>query len=460
MKIFFYDKVAKALSKIPLLKLSYRATIKRKYIKLECKISEDLKKNENVSLEKQSEDLDERILKLLKSVNEYNIYYQNLFRKINILINDLVDFKKIPFLTKELIKANLDDLISKNADKIFLRKSNSGGSTGEPLEFFSDHYTDAVDNAHHLYLYNLMGYKQGDLIADSGGIKIDKQLRDKNIYWIKYPKGVIWGHWGFSALYLKKDNIQFYIDKIVELKPAIFRGYASFFNSLALYILEKKINLNFSVKGMNLTAEYCSGDQRKNIEEAFKTKVFLEYGQGEKTVFCYTDGSSYEYRSSPMYGYVEVINDNGEDALPGEEGEIIATSINNYAQPFIRYKTSDRAKVSWRKGGIVKFEKILGRTQDYILDKNNNKHYLTALIFGQHFRAFKSIKHWQIIQEMPGSIEINIVKGDDYTNSDEKEIENKIQSIAEIDIKFNYTENISLTRSGKKLFLIQKCKQV
>jgi phenylacetate-CoA ligase len=336
-----------------------------------------------------------------------------------------------------------------------LVKRNTGGSTGEPLGFYSDELAGAIDDAHHRYLYTIMGYKNGDVIADSGGIFIPKKLRDKNIYWLKYPKNTVWEDLGYSALYLTDSTIKYYIENLLEVKPAILRGYPSFWNKIAEYILSENIKLNFKVKGVNLTAEMCSDEQKENIEKAFSIMVYFEYGHSEMSVFCYTDDTTYTYKSSPIYGYVEVIKDNGEPASLGEEGEIVATSFCNRGMPFIRYRTGDRGVVSYRNGGIVHFKKIQGRTQDYIISRDNQKIFLTALIFGQHFKSFRKISKWQLIQNNIGKVTIKIVKLEGYSQDDENEIKEKIQNVANIELNFDYVNEIPLTQRGKHMFLIQ-----
>jgi phenylacetate-CoA ligase len=300
-----------------------------------------------------------------------------------------------------------------------------------------------------------MGYKKGDIIIGSGGTVIAQELRDKNIFWIKEHKNSVWGEYDFSVLYITDYTIKYYIEKLIEIKPVILRGYPSFYDKLATYIIQNNIKLDFNIKGINLTAEMCSVSQRINIEKAFSTMVYFEYGHTEICLYCYTSDDSYIYKSSPIYGYIEVLDDDGIDAKIGEIGNIIVTGFNNYGMPFVRYDTGDMGELIYRNGGEVHFKKIHGRNQDYIISKDKQKVYLTALIFGQHLEAFKSIKQWQLRQDDIGIISIYIIKQDNYTFDNEKEILNNFQSVADIDLIFNYVDNIALTKRGKHLFLIQ-----
>ena len=434
-----------------------RFFFRRPYFQIIKKTFLELKHIETLSVSEKAELQKQKMLALLNHASANCPYYNDLFLRHDIEIKSLDNLSKIPFLTKEIIRKYGRQMVARNTERMFLVKRNTGGSTGEPLEFYSDADACAVDLAHHKFLYDLMGYEPGDVIAGGAGIAIPRSHRDRGIYWVKRSKYSIWWHLCYSALYLNEQSIKFYIEHLLETKPSILRGYPSFWDTIAGYLLAHNIRINFKVKGANLSAEICLDMQKERIEKAFNTKVFLEYGQSELTVFCYTNGSSSMYQTAPLYGYIEVVKDNGEQAKLGEEGEIIATSLCNRGMPFIRYKTGDRAVVSHRKGGMVWFERFEGRTQDYVFDKNNQKIALTALIFGQHFRALKNIIKWQFQQNQAGHVVIKIVKGPFYAEEDEREIIDKIQSSACIDLSFSYEDYISLSKNGKFLFLIQNC---
>lgn len=98
---------------------------------------------------------------------------------------------------------------------------------------------------------------------------------------------------------------------------------------------------------------------------------------------------------------------------------------------------------------------VLGRTQDYIISHKGEKVLLTALIFGQHFKALGNIRRWQIEQFTPGKIIIHIVKDYSYTIDDENEIRNLFSELGNVDIQFDYAKDIRLTSGGKSLMINQ-----
>ena len=210
-----------------------------------------------------------------------------------------------------------------------------------------------------------------------------------------------------------------------------------------------------SIKAVELTSESAFDYQIEKIKTVLNTKVYLQYGHTESCICAYTYDESYIYRCEPLYGYVEILDQNGQHVQIGEIGEVVVTSLYNRAMPLIRYKTGDFAEFGGKDDRYVYLNKVLGRTQDYIVNKNGDKVLLTALIFGQHFKAMEHIRKWQIEQFEIGKLVINVIKGDNYSNADEKEIYNLFEKLGNVHSVFNYVDEIPLTPRGKSKMLIQ-----
>lgn len=398
------------------------------------------------------------LLDLLRYANENTTYYNKLFRENNIDVHNFSNFNKIPFLTKDRIRTNMNELISKEYDRRYLIKKKTGGSTGSPLEFYCNAEAGMINHGHQLYQYRQLGYEKGDVIVGGGGTHVPEELRKKGIFWNKMNKNNISGSYIFSVIHLNESNIDRYVSKLLSLKPVIFRGHPTFYDAIAHYLLENDIVFDYKIKGVILTAEMCSEKQRRNIEKAFSTNVYFEYGHSEVCIYCYTKDSDKTYYSSPIYGYVEVLNDDNTPTKVGEVGHIVVTGFVNRAMPFIRYRTEDLARVSHRNGGMVQFSELFGRVQSFAISKKGKKVTFNPVIFGLLASSFTHIRKWQIVQKAVGIIEFYIVKGKGYNKKDEEEIEKIIQSRVEIAIDFIYVSSITPTKRGKHLFFIQKLK--
>jgi len=399
--------------------------------------------------------------KKLKYILEYaynhSIYYKKLFDENCIDIKNLSNFYNIPLLDKEIIRKNKTQLICKNIYKTKFYIMNTGGSTGEPMEFPVSYLAGFADKIHQQFIFEMIGYVKGDKIFAFDGSTVPKNLRDKNKYWIiKNRKDIPYGRLSYSSLYLNKNTIKYYVAHLLDSKPSIIRGYPSFINEIAVYLLENEIKVNFMIKGIQLTAENTFGWQIKNIKKAFNTNnIFFQYGHSEVCIYAFTKDNNCEYYCSPFYGLTEVIGVDGKHVRRGEVGEVVATSFYNMALPFIRYRTGDLALFNGEDDdGISRLKKIMGRAQDYLYNKNGEKILITGIVFGQHYHAFRNIKKWQIQQNKPGEIIINLVRGEKFSLKDKEEIINKFKNIAGIDVKFNFVDKFKLTKRGKFKFVV------
>ncbi|MCI8724962.1 MAG: hypothetical protein HFG66_02335 [Hungatella sp.] len=380
---------------------------------------------------------------MLNYVNQHCRFYQNIQYK------SIIDF---PIIDKRILKERYDDFVSDISNRYLYADAYTGGSTGEPLHFLR---SGGYEYEFEVKKWIKYGYRTGDRILALDGTKIEQSLISNNIFWKRVSQNELpYGSYAISSLYLTNKNIKMYIDFLISQGAEFWRGYPSFIYQIACYVINNNISFP-KMKGIELTSETSYEFQIQKIKEAFDVPVYLQYGHSEACIFGYTYDESYRYKMEPLYGYVEVLNTNGQQVKVGEIGEVVVTSLHNYVMPLIRYRTGDYAV--W--GGIDErycyLNSVLGRTQDYIISHKGEKVLLTALIFGQHFKALGNIRRWQIEQFTPGKIIIHIVKDYSYTIDDENEIRNLFSELGNVDIQFDYAKDIRLTSGGKSLMINQ-----
>lgn len=386
-------------------------------------------------------------------------YYKKVFDERNIKpsdINSLHDLKKIPYLTKEIIQENFDDLIARNIPKKYLKLQTTGGSSGTPLAFYEDKRSaGAREWAFVSHIWKRAGFdpKKRQRFVIIRGNKIKNGIIDYN------GKDLI-----LSSYHLTDKNIEFYLEEIEKFNPDFIQAYPSSIEIISKFALlnNKKINIP------NLKAIFCSSEKLYNsqnlvVEQAFNTKIFNLYGQTEHCCIAGNCGESNLLHLQFEYGITELINEKGFD-ISGklDTGEIIATNLNNYAMPFLRYKTGDIAISTNKKCNCgrnhVNILDIKGRETEQIITKSGAKVAMTAIIFAQHFEAFKKVKRMQLIQEKVGEVFVNIIENEKLDYNDQKEIIEKMNDATngELDVFIRVVDHISLTNRGKHKFLVQK----
>lgn len=389
-------------------------------------------------------------------------YYQKVFDERGLKpkgIQDFNDLKKLPYLTKEIIRENLSNLMAQNYPSSKLQYVTTGGSTGTPLGFYHEKgVSDAREWAFMLTQWRRVGFKRGDRSLNLRGNII--RSASKGRFWEYNPASK---DLTLSSYYMTDENLPKYIAEIREFSPDFIQGYPSAITILARFMKKNDINHFPSVKAILCGSENLYPWQRELLKEVFQCRVYSWYGHSEQAVLAGECEKSTYYHIFPEYGFVELIS--GDGGLVTEEnkmGEIVATGFNNFVFPLIRYKTGDigictrRTCTCNRNYPLLK--RVEGRLQELIVTKDKRLITLTALIFAQHFEAFSRVKEMQLVQEKEGKLLVKIVKTTQYSPKDEQEILSKMQSCVGdgLHIIFNYVEAIQRAKSGKYKFLIQK----
>lgn len=404
----------------------------------------------------------DQIKKIVRHAYETVPYYNRLLNEYGIRVCEIQSFddiKKIPYLTKEIIQNNLHDLISSKYKKSSLRYVTTGGSTGTPMGFYQFRdYEDARESAFIRFLYDRLGYRDGEKTLVLRGNTVKSINTHKNVFFeMDYSKNELVA----SSFHLTEKNLKYYMAVIQKFKPVCIKAYPSSLYILADYMKNKKIDNFHFVKYIILASENIYTSQNHLFQEVFNNaRIFSFYGHSEHTCIAGACEASAYYHIQSEYGYTELINNINKDVENEDEiGEIVATGFNNYAVPFIRYKTADLAVnsnescVCGRNYKLIK--RIEGRKQDFFIDKN---YELTSFIY--HDVGMWSVKEkisaYQYIQNEPGRVRLNIQTKEEFSPFEVNRVAKEFkQYYPNIEIEISFVPYIERTKSGKFKYIIQ-----
>lgn len=428
----------------------YGPIYRKKYNEL-CSFDETLSRNQVEKLQL------EKLQKLIKYCYDNVPYYKELFSKENIIpedIKNIEDIKRIPYLTKDIIRENAEKLISNKYDKNKISPVVTGGTTGVPLKLYMDKSYDKDNEwAYTTYIWKEIGYNP---------FKVNKSVILRG----NKPEGEFFEYRGrdliLSGYDMSDENIEKYVNLVNKFKPDFFQVYPSFAYEFVKLIKKNNLKIKTKIKAVISASENLYGFQKDLIEEVLNCKVYTFYGHTEHSVLAKQCLKSGNFHFIPQYGYVEIINENNEDAKNGEAGEIICTGFNNYVMPLLRYRTNDIGVYTEEKcecnSNYKSISKIEGRKQEFFVDKNNKK--ISYIYQDVPLWEIKDkIKAYQYVQDEKGKLVLKIVSSEEISN---KEVElvnsvfNKYYSNIELEIKF--TDKLERTRSGKFRYLIQNIK--
>jgi phenylacetate-CoA ligase len=386
-------------------------------------------------------------------------YYIRLFDDNRIKPEDIKtqsDLQKIPFLTKELIRENFEDLKAKNFREASFEYVTTGGSTGIPLGFYYEKgKSRAIEWAFMKTQWDRVGYKFFNKTVILRGAIIPSA-----------SKGIFWQHSFFrrwfvlSSYHMTDENLPQYIEKIRTFKPKFFHAFPSSITLLAQFMKRNKVPSFPTLKAVLCGSENLYPWQRDLIQKTLNCRVYSWYGNSEQTVLAGECEYNSSYHIFPEYGIVELIDKNGNLVKKSDEmGEIVTTGLNNFAYPLIRYKTMDLGTFSdeeckcGRKYKLIK--NIEGRLQEFIVTKTGRLISMTAI--NMHSDVFDHVKQFQFYQDNPGEVMLNIIKCASYSEIDTKYIHEELLKKMgnDVNLTLKFVDNIPQTRQGKHRFLIQ-----
>jgi phenylacetate-CoA ligase len=291
-------------------------------------------------------------------------------------------YEELPILTKDLVRKNEDGLKNKNFKKKLFKKGTSG-STGTPLVYYTTQLAQSFMWAGLLLSWEVTKFVVGDRIAFISGSAIIKSSTQHNIFYkllnIKC----------YSTFTLNDENIQHYIDDIKKRKTKLIYGYATALDKMATYINNKMPEITFPLlKGIVSSAEVLTEEDRKNIETAFNTNVYKQYGCNEAGI------SAFECEHKKMH-----LISTRSWYETDKENNLISTDLANEGFIMLRYFTGDKVLLS--KENVCKcirnypiIDNVIGRSYDFVVDMN--KKVLHAAFFNILFRNDPTVKQFQV----------------------------------------------------------------
>jgi len=384
-----------------------------------------------------------RLRELIKHAYENVPYYTNLFDALGLKPSDIKtkkDLKKIPFLTKEIIRNNYEELRANNfKNKSFVKYTS--GSTGSPMHFYLTKEDYSWIWAVEFRNWTRAGYNLGDkyvkLSLNNDRVKLSKQIQDRFMR-CRYV----------YTLGMDENNIKRYIEHMIKYQPKIIYGYSS-----SLYILAKymeKNHITYNPNAVLTTAENLLPSTRRRLEKVFKCKVYDLYGCGGEGLNIAAQCEKEKYHVNE-----EVV------ILEFEHNEILVTSLNNYAMPLIRYKPGDLVTSGSNcdcKRNTLILKQINGRSTDVVITGRGD--VMTTYFFTQFLEYIEGIEEFQIMQNNINNITIKIVKNDKYVKDTETKIKKYIQKGAskKFEIYFQYVQSIPSEKNGKRKIIDNRLK--
>ena len=346
---------------------------------------------------------------LLEHAYQHVPFYKNAFDQQGIKPLDIRATKELCCfkpVRKQDILADPSAFLADNRSAFRTRKHVTGGTTGELMTYYQDSRAWTLNWALKLRTFEWGGFRFGkDRLGVMAGGSLTPQHRsfDSNSLWRN-----VCNCYSMPITLLNEEVMGKYYGQLRQQRIRFMRGYPSAIAAFASYLREEGKQL--PMRTVFTTAEILYPHQRELMSEVFNCEVYDTYGCGDGMGHATECELHQGLHVCPEVSVMQVVNSDGNMVASGEEGEVVLTSLFDYAMPMIRYAPGDRAILKTEpcpcgRTGIM-LESVVGRIADVFRLSNGRLLNGLSIPFEDLNR---DLAHFQIVKEAPDRVVIKIV---------------------------------------------------
>ncbi|MGG1663554.1 phenylacetate--CoA ligase family protein [Brevibacillus sp. NRS-1366] len=411
-----------------------------------------------------------KLARLLRHAYEHVPYFRSRLEEAGVVSPEgsvfLDKFTKLPLMERGTFYPFYETLKSDDLGRRKWYENWSGGSTGEPIRLIQDNayfqWNQAVKIMYDQWSSRELVDKQIVLWASERDLMVGKET------WKTYMGRWMRNEQWLNTRKMSESCLQNYVERINRFRPVQILAYVESLYELARYAEDRGLAVH-SPRSIMTTASMLYPHMRGKIEQVFQAPVFNRYGSREIGAIACECEQHTGLHVSMFTHYVEIVAPDGRPVSPGETGELVITSLHNYAMPIIRYRIGDTA--SWAVEScscgrsLPMLKEITGRVNDCFVKPNGelvDGRMFVILLGTQSF-----VKKFQVMQNEVGQLDISIIPIQEmhdphyfYQDGIEK-IVAKCRDLMgeEVHIQLHFVQDIPTTASGKFRFTISNVKR-
>jgi phenylacetate-CoA ligase len=315
-----------------------------------------------------------RLKRVVERVYHNTTFYRQKMQKLGLTpddINSIEDIVKLPFTAKQDLRDNYPFGLMAVPMSEIVRLHASSGTTGKPI---------------------VVGYTRSDLTVWAEAVArciTAYGLTKNDIVHVSYGYGLFTGGLGLhdgtqmrggTVIPASSGNTQ----KQIQLMHDFGADALACTPSYALYLAETIRESNLPIEEFKLRigafgAEPWTENMRREIEDKLRIKAYDIYGLTEISGpgvggECECQDGTHLWED---HFFPEIIDPvTLQPVEPGQQGELVFTTLTKEGMPMIRYRTRDLTSLNYEKckcgRTAVRMGRILGRSDDMLIIRGVN----------------------------------------------------------------------------------------
>lgn len=397
-----------------------------------------------------------KLRRLLAHCQQQVPYYRQRFGQsggLDPAAFDWADLAHLPILERATLREQGDQLKAEGWEDRLIRYS-TGGSTGEPLVFYTDKPREACLNAQKLRARAWFGVLPGDRQVDFWGspIELSRQGRLRRLKDRWLLNQVV-----LSASNLTIERIDGYIDALRRFQPRLIYGYPTVIDRIAGRLLETGESApNQGLKLIACTSEMLLPQMRARIEQVFGCPVANEYGSRDGGMIAH------QCPQGSLHLFAEHVIVEVDQPDASGIGDLLVTNLDGYGMPFLRYRIGDRGALTDEPCTcglpLPRLRELQGRANDFLIGGDGRMiHSSTA---NYVLREIPALRQYQLRQRADRHLDLFMVLRRPLTDSEQDQIRAGLQRIigAPLAVNLIEQERIAPEPSGKYRWVISEAR--
>lgn len=251
------------------------------------------------------------------------------------------------------------------------------------------------------------------------------------------------------------------MEETERCRPTVLKGPPTTFEQLLEDYPERLAALQ--VRRIFTGAEQLSRRTRAELERSCGSPVIDFYGATECNLIAWQCLGCGIYHTCDDTVIVEILNGD-RPAQPGEDGEVVVTTLCSYVMPFIRYRIGDVVRIPANKPacpvGFGAIEHVQGRAVDHLRFPNGSR--LSPYTVMDELDAVEGMGRYEVRQISPQQIVVRyqLLPGTDSEPVGQR-IREQCQRIfpGDTELRFEPVKRFEVPSTEKRRFITNECVQ-